>query len=195
MEELFSHQSQADGSLAIDQTTFNVDDGNGDNEDVVELESYPILVDSDEADSDIIGRHSPKLDLDGNPLNKKRKRVSSSPSKNQSKVKAINKGKVSNDDIAASIKKLPDSLAAPVIHVQPMPPADPYANLWKRINSLTITAKDKLEIAAHLSKPDQDILRSYLNYADDAVLQEWIISYFEPKFHHDGCDGGSVAGH
>jgi hypothetical protein len=34
LEELFSDQSQADGSLAIDQTTVNVDDGNDDNEDV-----------------------------------------------------------------------------------------------------------------------------------------------------------------
>jgi hypothetical protein len=161
LEELFSDQSQADGSLAIDQTTVNVDDGNDDSE---EHEGYPIPVDSDEADSDTIGRHSPKLELDGNPLNKKRKRVTSSPSKNPTKGKA-NKGKVSNDDIAASIK-LADSLAAPIIPMQPMPPADPYANLWKRINSLTITAKDKLEIAAHLSKPDQEIFRSYLNYAD-----------------------------
>jgi hypothetical protein len=76
-----------------------------------------------------------------------------------------------------------------------MPPTDPYANLWKRINSLTITAKDKLEIATHLAKPDQDIFRSYLNYADDAVLQQWVISYFETKFHNDGHDGGSTAAH
>jgi hypothetical protein len=189
---LFSDQSQADGSLAIDQTTVNVDDGNDDNEDVVEHEGYPIPVDSDEADSDMIGRHSPKLELDGNPMNKKRKRVTSSPSKNPTKGKA-NKGKVSSDDIAASIKKLADSLAAPIIPMQPMPPVDPYANLWKRINSLTITAKDKLEIAAHLSKPDQDIFRSYLNYADDAVLQQWVIGYFESQFRHDGRDGGSAA--
>ncbi|CAM0878496.1 unnamed protein product [Alopecurus aequalis] len=195
LEELFSDQSQADGSLAIDQTTVNVDDGNDDNEDAVELQGYPIPIDSDEADSDIIGRHSPKVELDGNPLNKKRKRVASSPSKNPTKGKANNKGKVSNDDMAASIKKLADSLATPIIPMQPMPPADPYANLWKRINSLVMTAKDKLEIAAHLSKPDQDIFRSYLNYADDVVLQEWINSYFEAQFHHDGRDGGSAAGH
>jgi hypothetical protein len=192
LEELFSDQSQADGSLAIDQTTVNVDDGNDDNEDVVEHEGYPIPVDSDEADSDMIGRHSPKLELDGNPMNKKRKRVTSSPSKNPTKGKA-NKGKVSSDDIAASIKKLADSLAIPIIPIQPMPPVDPYANLWKRINSLTIIAKDKLEIAAHLSKPDQDIFRSYLNYADDAVLQQWVIGYFESQFRHDGRDGGSAA--
>ncbi|KAM0891937.1 hypothetical protein ACQ4PT_026099 [Festuca glaucescens] len=195
LEELFSDQSQADGSLAIDQTTVNVDDGNDDNEDVVEHESYPIPVDSDEADSDIIGHLSPKVELDGNPLNKKRKRVTSSPSKNPTKGKANNKGKVSNDDIAASIKKLADSLASPIIPVQPMPPLDPYANLWKRTNSLTITAKDKFEIATHLSKPDQDVFRSYLNYADDAVLQQWVISYFETKFHNVGHDGGSAAAH
>ncbi|CAM0870486.1 unnamed protein product [Alopecurus aequalis] len=195
LEELFSDQSQADGSLAIDQATVNVDDGNDDNEDVVELDGYPIPIDNDEADSDIIGRHSPKVELDGNPLKKKRNRVTSSPSKNPTKGKANNKGKVSNDDMAASIKKLADSLAYPIIHVQKMPPTDPYANLWQRINSLVMTTKDKLEIATHLSKQDQYIFRSYLNYVDDVVLQEWINSYFEPRFHHDGCDGGSVAGH
>jgi hypothetical protein len=149
-------------------------------------------LDSDEADSDTIGRHSTKLELDGNPLNKKRKRVTSSPSKNPTKGKA-NKGKVSSDDIAASIKKLADSLAAPIIPMQQMPPADPYANLWKRINPLTITAKDKLEITAHLSKPDQEIFRSYLNYADDAVLQQWVIGNFKSRFRQDGRNGGSAA--
>jgi hypothetical protein len=34
LEELFTDQSHADGSLAIDQTTVKVDDGNDDNEDV-----------------------------------------------------------------------------------------------------------------------------------------------------------------
>ncbi|KAM0913261.1 hypothetical protein ACQ4PT_012277 [Festuca glaucescens] len=101
LEELFSDQSQADGSLAIDQTTVNVDDGNDDNKDVLEHGGYPIPVDSDEADSDIIGRLSPKVELDGNPLNKKRKRVTSSPSKNPTKGKANNKDKVSNDDIGS----------------------------------------------------------------------------------------------
>ncbi|XP_044405447.1 uncharacterized protein [Triticum aestivum] len=193
LEELFSDQSHADGSLAVDQTTVNVDDGSDDSEDVRELEGNLILADSDEADSDTIDRRSPKVDLDGNPLNKKRKCASSSPSKKPTKGKANKKGKVSNDDMVTSIKKLAESLASPIVSVQPMPPVDPYANLWKRINALTIPAKDKLEIVAYLSKPDQDIFRSYLNYADETILREWVISYFEPQFHEGGNDGSAAA--
>ncbi|XP_044456230.1 uncharacterized protein [Triticum aestivum] len=193
LEELFSDQSHADGSLAVDQTTVNVDDGSDDSEDVRELEGNLIPADSDEADSDTIDLRSPKVDLDGNPLNKKRKCASSSPSKKPTKGKANKKGKVPNDDMVTSIKKLAESLASPIVSVQPMPPADPYANLWKRINALTIPAKDKLEIVAYLSKPDQDIFRSYLNYADETILREWVISYFEPQFHEGGNDGSAAA--
>ncbi|XP_037457970.1 uncharacterized protein LOC119329091 isoform X2 [Triticum dicoccoides] len=145
--------------------------------------------------SDTINRHSPKVDLEGNSLNKKRKHVSSSPSKKPTKGKANKKGKISNDDMAASIKKLADSLASPIVSVQPMPPTDPYANLWKRINALTIPAKDKLEIVAYLSKPDQDIFRSYLNYADETILGQWVLSFFEPRFQEDGGNGGSATAH
>lgn len=195
MQELFSDQPHADGSLATDQTTVNVDDGSDDSEEVRELEANAIPVDSsDEADSDTIDRRSPKVDLEGNSLNKKCKRVSSSPSKKPTKGKANKKGKISNDDMAASIKKLADSLASPIVSVQPMPPTDPYANLWKRINALTIPAKDKLEIVAYLSKPDQDIFRSYLNYADETILGEWVLSFFEPRFQ-DGGSGGSATAH
>ncbi|KAF7059037.1 hypothetical protein CFC21_065990 [Triticum aestivum] len=185
--------SHVDGSLAVDQTTVNVDDGSDDSEDVRELEGNLIPADSDEANSDTIDRRSPKVDLDGNPLNKKRKCASSSPSKKPTKGKANKKGKVSNDDMVTSIKKLAESLASPIVSVQPMPPADPYANLWKRINALTIPAKDKLEIVAYLSKPYQDIFRSYLNYADETILREWVISYFEPQFHEGGNDGSAAA--
>ncbi|VAI09183.1 unnamed protein product [Triticum turgidum subsp. durum] len=184
--------SHADGSLATNQTTVNVDDDSDDSEEVRELEANLIPVDSDEADSDTINRHSPKVDLEGNSLNKKRKHVSSSPSKKPTKGKANKKGKISNDDMAASIKKLADSLASPIVSVQPMPPTDPYANLWKRINALTIPAKDKLEIVAYLSKPDQDIFRSYLNYADETILGQWVLSFFEPRFQEDGGNGGSA---
>ncbi|PNT68187.1 hypothetical protein BRADI_3g36851v3 [Brachypodium distachyon] len=167
-----------------DQTTVNVDDDSDDNE---KVEGYPIPMDSDEADSDTIGCQSPRVDLDGKPSNKKRKRVTSSPHKKPTKGKANSKSKVRDDEMASSIKRLADSLVAPPVPVQPVPPPDPYANLWKRINALPFTAKDKLEIAAHLSKPDQDVFRSYLNQADDALLSEWVITYFERQ---DG--GGNV---
>ncbi|XP_048549546.1 uncharacterized protein LOC125529176 isoform X2 [Triticum urartu] len=166
-----------------------------DSEELRELEANLIPVDSDEADSDTIDRHSPKVDLEGNPLIKKRKHVSSSPSKKPTKGKAKKKNKISNDDMAAGIKKLADSLASPIVSMQPMPPTDPYANLWKRINALTIPAKDKLEIVAYLSKPDQDIFRSYLNYADETILGQWVLSFFEPRFQEDGGNGGSATAH
>ena len=189
----YASSAFVDGSLATDQTTVNVDDDSDDSEEVRELEANLIPADSDEADFDTIDRRSPKVDLDGNPINKKSKCASSSPSKKPTKGKANKKGKVSNDDMVTSIKKLAESLASPIVSVQPMPPVDPYANLWKRINALTIPAKDKLEIVAYLSKPDQDIFRSYLNYADETILREWVISYFEPQFHEGGNDGSAAA--
>ncbi|KQJ98424.1 hypothetical protein BRADI_3g36851v3 [Brachypodium distachyon] len=90
LQELFSDQSHADGSLAADQTTVNVDDDSDDNE---KVEGYPIPMDSDEADSDTIGCQSPRVDLDGKPSNKKRKRVTSSPHKKPTKGKANSKSK------------------------------------------------------------------------------------------------------
>ncbi|XP_003566824.1 uncharacterized protein LOC100846396 [Brachypodium distachyon] len=189
LRELFSSQSHADGSLAADQTTVNLDD---DGDDYEKVEAYTIPVDSDEADSDTIGGRSPRVDLDGNPSIKKRKRVTSSPHKKQIKGKANSKSKVCDDEMASSIKRLADSLVAPPVPIQPVPPADPYANIWKRINALPVTAKDKLEIAAHLSKPEQDVFRSYLNHADDALLSEWVIGYFEHRFQNGGGNGGSV---
>ncbi|KAI4993624.1 hypothetical protein ZWY2020_007937, partial [Hordeum vulgare] len=98
---------------------------------------------NDEADSHNIDCHSPKVDLEVKSLNRKHKCVSSSPSK-----------KISIDDMAANIKKSADSLASPIVSVQPMPPTNPYTNRWKRINALTIPVKDKLEVVAYLSKPN-----------------------------------------
>nr|CAB3451504.1 unnamed protein product [Digitaria exilis] len=177
LEELFIDQSQADGSFAADQTTVNIPDGSDDNEGIKEIEGYNFTADTDEdADSDNIARHSPKTDLDGNPPSKKRK-----CEKSNSKKSA--KSKVSTTDVSASIAMLVDSLLKPPppppIPVQPVVPADPYANLWKRINDLTITSKDKLVIVDHLSKPNQDVLRSYLNCSPDSMLHEWVINFFE----------------
>ncbi|KAL6660182.1 hypothetical protein ACP70R_002304 [Stipagrostis hirtigluma subsp. patula] len=186
LEELFSDQSQADGSLAADQTTVNVGD-DSDDDGVKEIEGYTLAGNSDEdADSDTIARLSPKTDLDGKPSSKRRKREKS-PSKKPTK------GKVSNNDMAASIVMLANSLAnpppvPPSVPVQPVVPADPYANLWNRINALTITAKDRLAIVAYLSSPSQEVFRSYLNSSPDSMLNEWVISFFD---HQQGGTQGS----
>ena len=58
LQELFSDQSHADGSLATDQTTVNVDDDSDDSEEVRELEANLIPVDSDEADSNTIDQQA-----------------------------------------------------------------------------------------------------------------------------------------
>ena len=174
MEELFFDKSHADGSLAADQTTVNVPDDTDDNDGIKEIEGYNLTADTDEdVDSDTIARHSPKTDLDGKPSSKKRK-----CEKLDSKKSA--KSKVSTTDVAASIVMLAGSLSKPPpVPVQPVVPVDPYANLWKRINDLPITSKDRLVIVAYLSKPDQDVLRSYLNCSPDSMLHEWIFSFFE----------------
>ncbi|OEL22219.1 hypothetical protein BAE44_0016764 [Dichanthelium oligosanthes] len=75
LEELFSDESQADGSLAADHTTVNV---------------------PDDSDSGTIARHSSKIDLDGKPSSKKRKCE-------KSDFKKSAKAKVSTNDVAASI--------------------------------------------------------------------------------------------
>jgi hypothetical protein len=62
-----------------------------------------------------------------------------------------------NDEVSASIVRLCDALATskptePSYNiVKSEEPADPNAMLWRRIEDLTITANDKIDIASYLS--------------------------------------------
>lgn len=182
LEELFSDQSQADGSFAADHVT--IKDVSSGEDDMECPRDFQGMEDNDGNESDTIARNSPvDVDEPSSTSSKKRKRAKSPPKK-ISKEKSARPSKISNDDIAASIKNLADSLAAVAPPSYATLPAreDPHAELWRRIDALTITAKDKLEIASHLSKPDQEAFRSYLNYASNATLEAWVIDFITTKY-------------
>lgn len=83
------------------------------------------------------------------------------------------RGKASNDDMATSIMRLTDSLVSsnPATSINQNAQSDPNTNLWKRIENLTVTAKDEIDIAAFLAKPEQEHFRGYLNIASDVTFQ------------------------
>jgi len=184
LEELFANSSQADGELALDQTTVNVPSGSDDSDGVKEVENYQMTVE-DGNESDTIARDSPTTD--GTISSKKRKRV---PSKSDRKGKA--RCRSMNDEVSASIVRLCDTL----ISVKPADssqnvvkseePIDPNASLWRRIDGLTITAKDKNDIASFLSQPSQETFRGYLKVASDTTFQAWVIDFLDRKY------GGAV---
>ncbi|GJN36144.1 hypothetical protein PR202_gb24983 [Eleusine coracana subsp. coracana] len=160
LQELFLNHAKADGSLALDQSAMNITSDSDDNDSVKELEGYTLAGDDDQNDSDIIPRNSPiDLEVTADPSSgpsKKRKHMKS-PTKKVSK--ASRNGKFSNDEMANSIIMLIESIKSSnnnVAPVQQVAPADPKANVWKRIEDLTFPAKFKLEIATFLSKPEQD---------------------------------------
>ncbi|WVZ98820.1 hypothetical protein U9M48_044201 [Paspalum notatum var. saurae] len=184
LEELFANSSQADGELALDQTTVNVPSGSDDSDGVKEVENYQMTVE-DGNESDTIARDSPTTD--GTISSKKRKRV---PSKSDRKGKA--RCRSMNDEVSASIVRLCDTL----ISVKPADssqnvvkseePIDPNASLWRHIDGLTITAKDKNDIASFLSQPSQETFSGYLKVASDTAFQAWVIDFLDRKY------GGAV---
>lgn len=59
--------------------------------------------------------------------------------------------------------------------------------LWRHIENLTITAKDKIDIATYLSNPQQETFRGYLKVASDATFQTWVIDFLRSRY---GTDDG-----
>ncbi|TKW19845.1 hypothetical protein SEVIR_4G045800v4 [Setaria viridis] len=146
----------------MDQSTVNVSSDSDESEGVKELENYQMTEDGGN-DSDTIARNSPTTE--GTSSGRKRKRVHP---RNPSKEKT-SRGSL-NDKVSDSIVRLADFLAcgnpaAPVQNVKNDEPSDPNALLWKRIEDLTITAKDKIGIAAYLSNPNQETSRGFLKTA------------------------------
>ncbi|RLM99011.1 hypothetical protein C2845_PM06G15450 [Panicum miliaceum] len=123
MEELFGESGQANGSLAIDQYTSDAED---DRSEIETDDSF--TVEHGENDSDTIARSdSPDLAFSSGLKHKNMK----SPMKKLRKHKEKRANALENDKIASSIVMLANSVAssAPA-------PADPYANLWKRIEDI-----------------------------------------------------------
>ncbi|XBI39953.1 hypothetical protein VPH35_124624 [Triticum aestivum] len=177
LEELFSDSSHADGSLAIDvnNASENVEsDGSS------ETSSHTSTAEQGLSDSDMIAPNSP---AEGTSSNLKRKHVKA-PHKKKPKVKA-RRARVLDDDVAASIVSLAETVksAAPI---QPIAATDPNANLWKHIESLTLPANEKIELATYLAKPEQEVFRGFLNCASDQTFNAWVLDYFAHKY--DGKD-------
>lgn len=82
----------------------------------------------------------------------------------------------------------PLATANPVASFQQTTQSD-HGNIWKRIEDLTITAKDKIEMATYLTKPNQDHFHSYLNVASDWTFQAWMLYFFDRKYGGGGVGG------
>jgi hypothetical protein len=151
LEELFANSSQGEGDLAHDQRTVNVPSGSNENEGMKEVENYQMTTEDGGNESSTIARDS--WTNEASISSKKRKRV---PSKSAWKKGRASHGSM-NDEVSASIVRLCDALATskptePSYNiVKSEEPADPNAMLWRRIEDLTITANDKIDIASYLS--------------------------------------------
>jgi hypothetical protein len=196
MEELFGESAQANGSLAVDQNTLDVED---DKSESGSDDSY-IADEHIENDSDTIPPSSPSVvetiahispsvedtsahstpQAVGFSSGMKRK-FKRSPVKKHQKDKAKHAKALENDPIAGSIVMLAKSIAAS---------SDPYANLWKRIEDIPFPPRDKVDIASFLSKPEQVFLRNYLNTASDQSFGTWVTDYLGAKYSTSGGYAG-----
>lgn len=183
LEELFGESIKANGSFAVDLSTVNDTHESDDGGSGQDLEQYVWTFEDDGNDSDTIPRNSPTIE--GTSPSQKRKYFKS-PSKKPSKDKSSRK-RASNDQMVASIIKLANHLASGNHGPPPPPPQDPNTILWKRIQDLTVTNKDKLEIAEFLTKPEQEYLRSYLRFVDEATFEEWVLEFFDRKYRSSGA--------
>ncbi|CAN6201817.1 unnamed protein product [Urochloa humidicola] len=189
MEEIFGESAQATGSLAVDQCTLDAQD---DKSESASDDSFTAEHGGD--DSDTITRSSPPpveditacshAQLFGCSSGMKRKNIKS-PVKKHRKDKAKHAKALENDPIAGSIVMLAKSIASSgTAH------ADPYANLWKRIEEIPFPPRDKVDIASFLSKPEQVYLRNYLNAASDQSFGAWVTDYLGAKYSaSDGYAG------
>ncbi|KAF7078855.1 hypothetical protein CFC21_083210 [Triticum aestivum] len=176
LEELFSDPSHADGSLAID---VNDASENVESDASSETSNHTSTVEQGLSDSDMIAPNSP---AEGTSSNLKRKHVKAPHKKPKVKV---HRARVLDDDVASSIVSLAETVksAAPI---QPIAATDPNASLWKHIESLTLPANEKIELATYLAKPEQEVFRGFLNCASDQTFNAWVLDYFGHKY--DGND-------
>ncbi|CAL4928442.1 unnamed protein product [Urochloa decumbens] len=186
MEEVFGESAQATGSLAVDQCTSEVQDDKSESG-----SDDSLTAEHGEDDSDTIAHSSPPQVEDtiahgsaqvvGFSSGIKRKNMKS-PMKKHRKDKGKHAKALENDPIAGSIVMLAKSIAS-----SGSAPVDPYANLWKRIEEIPFPARDKVDIASFLSKPDQVYLRNYLNAASNQSFGAWVTDYLGAKY---GASGG-----
>uniref|UniRef100_K3Y1S2 Myb/SANT-like domain-containing protein n=1 Tax=Setaria italica TaxID=4555 RepID=K3Y1S2_SETIT len=185
MEELFGESAQANGSLAVDQNTLDVEDDKSEsgaehieNDSDTIARSSPAVVETIAHSSppveDTIAHSSPEAV--GFSSGMKRKNMKS-PMKKHRKDKPKHAKALENDPIAGSIVMLAKSIAAP---------SDPYANLWKHTEDIPFPPRDKIDIASFLSKPEQVYLRNYLNAASDQSFGTWVTDYLGAKYSTSG---------
>jgi hypothetical protein len=181
MQELFQGSS-ADGSLAMDQNTCMDASDDSDSDDsrdhLCDLDGYTqpeeVLDDSDTIPTpNRNGDQGPSSKTRGN---KKRPRGSKSPTKKHLK----NKSRLAecNDEIAATMKSLRDSLVAP-----PQMPqlTDPHANLWRRLEAIPLTPDQHILIGEHLSTKENEGKRGWLSNVGDETLNAWVYKFLCDK--------------
>ncbi|KAF8659005.1 hypothetical protein HU200_058848 [Digitaria exilis] len=169
MEELFKG-SNADGSLAMDQETCLDDDKDCDSDDsrgLNDISGYAHPADHADDDSDTLPspeakQISPNYAASGENSSssthrsgKKRSRGYKSPSKKPLKSKS--RFSDATLEIATTIKEISKSLAEP----PPPPPVlkfdNPHAELWKRLEALTICIEDKIKVGTYLARPENEV--------------------------------------
>ncbi|CAN6298916.1 unnamed protein product [Urochloa humidicola] len=185
MEEVFGNSAQATGSLAVDQCTLDTEDDKSESE-----SDDSFIAERGDEDSDTIARSSPPVAEDiiargcaqvvGLNSGMKRKNMKS-PLKKHRKDKAKHAEALENDPIEGSIVMLAKSIAS-----SGTAPADPYANLWKRIEEIPFLPRDKVDIAFFLSKPEQVYLRNYWNTASNQSFGAWVTDYLGAKYDASG---------
>lgn len=177
LEELFGGSAHADGSLAID---VNAASDNDESEGGNDLENYTSTADQGPTDSDTIARPSTTERTSSSVKRKHLKSPAKRAFKKTWKGKS-DRARVSEDEVASSIVSL-----AKTVNSAMLANTDPNANLWRRIESLTLTASDKIELATFLCKPDQADFRGFLNSASDQTFNTWVMEYFARK-SGDNC--------
>ncbi|WVZ83569.1 hypothetical protein U9M48_030701 [Paspalum notatum var. saurae] len=170
MKELFGASVKANGSLAIDQSTLDAEDGTDESGSDQSFTAEYGEAEHGENNSDTIA--GSRTLLFGSISSMKRKNMKVSVKKH-TKDKAKRARPLKDDEIAASIVMLANSIAS-----SGAAPTDPY----KRIEDIPFPPRDKVDIAAHLSKPEQVYLCNYLNAASDESFGTWVIDYLGDKY-------------
>ncbi|CAN6202342.1 unnamed protein product [Urochloa humidicola] len=189
MEELFKG-SNADGSLAMDQETCLDDDKDCDSDDsrgLNDISGYAHPADHADDDSDTLPlpeakKISPNYAASGDNSSsgthqsgKKRSRGYKSPCKKPLKSKSHFSD--ATLEIVTTMKEISKSLAEP----PPPPPVlkldNPHAELWKRLEALTICTEDKIKVGTYLARPENEGMRCWLDGSSGTTVETWVYQF------------------
>ncbi|XP_008664683.1 uncharacterized protein [Zea mays] len=181
MQELFL-DSSADGSLAMDATTClnesqPVDDNDNDDDICNDVSNYGQPEDDLGDDSDTLP--SPKIpsqviDQSSSSSGIKRPRGDAIPVKRD--VRPRSRMAKIGDEINTTLMDLRNELKQP-----PPPPIIPSLNsdaeLWQRLEKMTLTTDQKLIVGTFLASKDQKGMRGFLSASAETTFQSWVFKF------------------